>query len=594
MAETSTKPSLLNRHTGTVGAALFLAVDLIAVELRRRRYAGDFDISMEFGRRFVSGQHLYQGGLHFPYLPSAAMFFSVFAIMPRPVAFLLFYSTAIICLWLAMRALAGIVTQARPALRQRSGVIAAITLILASHYIIRDLDDGGPNLILLALLTGGIYWAWIGRDLRAAGCLGAAVAFKVTAAIFIPFLLWKRRRRLAAYTTIATALWLALPILRMGPANWWMHQREWTISAIGFAAGFNQAAAYYYGAGNSGNQALRPALMYLIDSRVAALGAAVGLTAFFCWITRRPLGDRLNLRWLRESGGLLILAVLLAPIAWIQHLVLAIPALYLIVADWFAGEDFNPASKAAMLAYVLLALVLNRALMGKARYEVLLDWHLQTLCMLLILGVLMLRRHDGEAATMPIGDPTMTPSSKRATRAAGLFAAAALLVAASAWPQSKMQISSSAFASGAPIPPQYTCGGPDVSPPLAITGVPPSAKALALIVDDPDAPAGTFVHWVVYNLPPQTSRIDTGVKPGAAMPGGGEQGRNDFGRVGYGGPCPPPGPPHHYRFRLFALNSQIAPASPGGPEVEQAMQGHVLESAETTGTFGRGRARIGY
>ncbi len=244
MAEVGTKPFLINRRAGAVAAALFIAIDLIAVELRRRRYSGDFDISMEFGRRFVTGQYLYQGGLHFPYLPSAAMFFSLFSIMPKPLAFLLFYSTAIICLWLAMRALASMVCRTRPALRERRGEIAAATLILAAHYIIRDLDDGGPNLILLALLMGGIYWAWAGRDIRAAGCLGAAIALKATAAIFVPFLLWKRRWRLAAYTTIATVLWLVLPMLRMGPANWWMHQREWTISAIGFAAGFNRAAAY--------------------------------------------------------------------------------------------------------------------------------------------------------------------------------------------------------------------------------------------------------------------------------------------------------------------------------------------------------------
>jgi Raf kinase inhibitor-like YbhB/YbcL family protein len=163
----------------------------------------------------------------------------------------------------------------------------------------------------------------------------------------------------------------------------------------------------------------------------------------------------------------------------------------------------------------------------------------------------------------------------------------ALLLAVNARAQARMEIRSGAFSPGATIPQQYTCSGEDVSPPLTISGVPEQAKALALIVDDPDAPSGTFVHWVVYNLPPHTGHIEAGVKPGATMPQGGEQGRNDFGRLGYGGPCPPPGSPHHYRFRLFALNSEIRPASPSGTAVEQAMQGHIVASVQTTGTFGR-------
>jgi hypothetical protein len=150
-----------------------------------------------------------------------------------------------------------------------------------------------------------------------------------------------------------------------------------------------------------------------------------------------------------------------------------------------------------------------------------------------------------------------------------------------------MEIRTDAFAPGTSIPDKYTCSGENISPPLAISGVPQSAKALVLIVDDPDAPAGTFVHWVVYNMPPQTKGIDAGVKPGNTMPGGGMQGRNDFGGVGYGGPCPPPGSSHHYRFRLFALNGEITPQATTGPGVEQAMQGHILTSTEMVGTFGR-------
>ncbi len=379
---------------------MFIAIDLLAIALRRMRNSGDFDISMEFGRRFLTGQQLYQGGLHFPYLPTAAMFFSPFSAMPRPLGFLLFYAMAIAGLWLVMRMLTTMVCGAEPILRDRTGPIAVVTLILASHYIIRDLDDGGPNLVLLALAMGGIYCAWSGQEIAAAGSLGAATAFKATTGIFIPFLLWKRRWRLAVYTTIAAALWVALPILRMGPANWWTHQRQWVISAIGFAAGLNQAAARYYGESNSGNQALRPAVMHLVNTRLAVIPVsapavsaimALILIGIFCGLTVRPYGERLGARWLRESSGLVILAVLLAPIAWLQHFVMAIPAIYLIVADWFADEDFNLSSKAAILLYIVFALLLNRGLLGKARYTALLEYHVQTLCMLMLFGVVMLR-----------------------------------------------------------------------------------------------------------------------------------------------------------------------------------------------------------
>ncbi len=387
-----------------IACAVIIAIDLTAIAMRRARYSGDFDISMEFGRRFVAGEHLYRGGLHFPYLPAAAMFFAPFAMLPKPLAFALFYCMAIACLWLTMRMLAAMASDVHPNLRERTWPIAAATLILASHYIIRDLDDAGPNLVLLALAMAGIHYARAGRETAAAAYFGAAAAFKATAALFIPFLIWKRRFRLAIFTMIGTGLWIGLPALRMGGANWWAHQREWLRSAAGFAAGYNAAAAHYYGAGNVGNQALRAAVSYLLITRLrvgpgaahtAGVAAAAALMGIFGALTVRPY-DRL--RWLRESGGLLIVALLLSPIAWIQHLVLAIPAIYLISAGYFAGEHFGPLPAAAMTLYAVLALILNRAVLGKVRYETLLKYHAQTLCMLLVLAVLMLTR---EASALP-------------------------------------------------------------------------------------------------------------------------------------------------------------------------------------------------
>lgn len=124
MAETGRIRPVLHQRIALAAAVIFIAVDLVAVVLRRMRYSGDFDISMEFGRRFLTGRHLYEGGLHFPYLPAAAMFFSLFSLMPKPLAFLVFYSMAIACLWLVMRLLGAMVYGAEPILRDRSWRVA--------------------------------------------------------------------------------------------------------------------------------------------------------------------------------------------------------------------------------------------------------------------------------------------------------------------------------------------------------------------------------------------------------------------------------------------------------------------------------------
>lgn len=143
-------------------------------------------------------------------------------------------------------------------------------------------------------------------------------------------------------------------------------------------------------------------------------------------------------------------------------------------------------------------------------------------------------------------------------------------------------LSSSAFEHGKPIPARYTCDGKDVNPPLSISQVPSTAKTLALIVDDPDAPAGTWSHWLVWNIAPTTSEILEGT-----VPGGSVQGINDFRRSSYGGPCPPSGT-HRYFFRLFALDRSLTL----GPETTRrsllsALEGHVVMETELMGTYAR-------
>lgn len=152
-----------------------------------------------------------------------------------------------------------------------------------------------------------------------------------------------------------------------------------------------------------------------------------------------------------------------------------------------------------------------------------------------------------------------------------------------------LTLKSSAFGNGDTIPSRFTCQGEDISPPLAWTGVPETARSLVLIVDDPDAPDPkaprmTWVHWVLYNIPPDVSVLAEGIVSAALPPGTGE-GRNDWNRTGYGGPCPPIGR-HRYFHKLYALDTLLSGMeAPTKAEVEAAMKGHIIAHAELMGTY---------
>jgi Raf kinase inhibitor-like YbhB/YbcL family protein len=151
-----------------------------------------------------------------------------------------------------------------------------------------------------------------------------------------------------------------------------------------------------------------------------------------------------------------------------------------------------------------------------------------------------------------------------------------------------MNITSPAFQAGQAIPREYTCEGADISPPLQWNGVPDGAKSLALICDDPDAPGGIWVHWVLYDLPVTAKDLPENVPASETLPFGGKQGINDFKRIGYGGPCPPPGKPHHYYFKLYALDIDL-PLKPRATKraLWRAMDGHILAEAQISGTYQR-------
>jgi Raf kinase inhibitor-like YbhB/YbcL family protein len=148
-------------------------------------------------------------------------------------------------------------------------------------------------------------------------------------------------------------------------------------------------------------------------------------------------------------------------------------------------------------------------------------------------------------------------------------------------------LTSPAFTAGQMIPRQHTCDDKDVSPGLSWSGAPRGTRSFALICDDPDAPVGTWVHWVLFNIPPETVELPAAIPPQAVLESGARHGMNDFRRLGYGGPCPPGGT-HRYFFKLYALDATLSLESASTKaEVVAAMKGHILEEAQLMGKYKR-------
>lgn len=151
-----------------------------------------------------------------------------------------------------------------------------------------------------------------------------------------------------------------------------------------------------------------------------------------------------------------------------------------------------------------------------------------------------------------------------------------------------LEIKSDAFKQGEKIPVKYTCDGADISPGLTWSKPPDGTKELVLICDDPDAPVGTWDHWVVYGLPPDTAGLPEGIAKKGTIESGGIQGKNSWGKIGYGGPCPPKGPAHRYFFKLYAVDKKLD-LKPGAnkKEVLKSVDGHILAQGKLMGKYGR-------
>jgi Raf kinase inhibitor-like YbhB/YbcL family protein len=153
--------------------------------------------------------------------------------------------------------------------------------------------------------------------------------------------------------------------------------------------------------------------------------------------------------------------------------------------------------------------------------------------------------------------------------------------------KNEIKVTSVAFKEGQPIPRQYSCGGVNISPPLEWSGVPKTAKTIAIMVDDPDAPGGTWVHWLLYNIPADNIGFVENVPATETLKAGGFQGKNDFGKIGYGGPCPPSGT-HRYFFKVYAVDAEL-PLKAGATKAEllKALDDHVVSQGQLMGTYRR-------
>lgn len=156
-----------------------------------------------------------------------------------------------------------------------------------------------------------------------------------------------------------------------------------------------------------------------------------------------------------------------------------------------------------------------------------------------------------------------------------------------------IKITSTAFRDGSEIPVQHTCDGANISPPLSWTGVPPEAKSLILTVKDPDAPSGVFIHWVLYNLPPDLGGLSDDTPADAELDNGALQCTNGFGNIGYGGPCPPPGDkPHRYLFDVYALDIELVlPKEPSEADINREIKDHILAEGHLLGKYQRDQAK---
>jgi hypothetical protein len=397
-----------------MGLAVAALVHGYIISFGRSFHFRDIDIHREIGRRFLTGDYLYANDYCYMYLPTTGIYFAPLLILERNPSLALRYAVAIgglvLTTMLFHRMLCG-ASDSRNWSRLLVGVGAgALTL----QFILNDLDDGGPHLILLGILTGGGYAIWKGKERIGAALIGLGIVLKITPGVFILLFLWKRQWRLASYTVLATVLWIILPILYMGPASWWEHHLEWTNNAV-LSVLDRQREGRQENELQKANLSLRHTMLrYLVTypkthrlrqvdraytpvldlpppvaNAIVGL-AALGLLALFARSSGRVFQGPGDPSWARDCAGTLMLALFLSPITWDQHLVWMIPAAVVVVAAAARVSGNLGRTGYAMLAlYIILTIVLNYEVVGKANWEALKSFHHLGIAMLILYGLLL-------------------------------------------------------------------------------------------------------------------------------------------------------------------------------------------------------------
>jgi len=402
---------------GVVIVGLMIAIGhFVHAEKRNGRTLGDLGPNREFGRRFLTGEELYYQGCCYNYLPTAAMYWAPLAMVPTSVALAVRYVVALLSLGLVFWCLGQLAKPQIPLRWWRPGLLVALTMFLALHYVLRDLDDGGPNLILLALLVGGFYLAARARWCAAGCSLALVTAVKLTPGLLLPYFALRRQWRMLAWTCAWLAVWLVVPAVWMGPSAWWQAQSQWNQVVLGAATGAENEI-HTSNEQRVQNQNLMLALrrflqtypeghllrlehagyvdfLSLAGRPAQAIAGLVILTllSWCAWRGRAPTSQLPPVDWMVEGSVLLLWSVLLSPVTWLQHLVLAIPAMYLLAAAELSGQRLGRVAWSVIAIYAVCVVLLNREILGRENYLLLLSYHMHTWCTLALLVLVVQKR----------------------------------------------------------------------------------------------------------------------------------------------------------------------------------------------------------
>jgi hypothetical protein len=378
-------------------ARLLLAIGIVALAIIWVRLfirpSGDLLNHQEFGRRFVTGAFLYDGGLNYPYLPTWAMAHAPLSLLPASLVSAFVFPIGVAALVAVLVVLDCLSRRALPLDETRAFFVAAAAVALSSRFLIRDLLDGGENLVLTALAWGALF-AWSRRlTWTGAWLLGAAIALKLTAGVFLLALLARRQYGHALRAAVATVACIALPLVWMGVDPYADHMRLW-FTKVSTGLLWSDATFGVLGPEPVGNLGLRPAVGRWVAlvaagdvrdlSAAMATIAIVGLiTVVFVASARRPGDDPASAAVIWAAAG--VLALLASPITWRAHLVAILPACYLLFRRWAADGRLFGAGIVGLAAMAVPGFVLARGVAGEAVSRWSDGWSLTTVALIALL-----------------------------------------------------------------------------------------------------------------------------------------------------------------------------------------------------------------